>query len=512
MLIELTILSAFFGGLFILLSSNENSPKLSFYLSLVPLLGTLIMWLNFDGSGNALISGSTIAFETYVSWMSLGPYSLNWHVGIDGISMPLLLLTSILTPLAILSAWTPITHRKSQFYGLILLIEAALFGVFVAFDFFVWFIFWEAVLIPMYFLIAIWGGTKRKRAAIKFFIYTNVASLIMFIGFIALIFGLGDSIQSLDLIEVSAALQADKLGGLGLLDSHTLKSMAFLAMFIGFGVKVPIVPFHTWLPEAHVEAPTPVSVILAGVLLKMGTYALLRFNFTLLADVAQKWASMIALVAVISVIYGAFLALAQTDLKRIIAYSSISSMGYVLLGLTTYTVYGLGGATFQMISHGLLSGLLFMSVGLIYNATHTRSIEDLSGLADRMPITSVIFIVGAFGYMGLPLMSGFAAELFIFLGAFGASFPYAKLYTALSMFGIVIVAGYLLLTIQRVFFGPFEVKGNPDLILPQIHDIIPLVIILLIIIALGIAPNIIFEMIQDAVEPLAFLFGGQSNV
>ena len=282
MLIELIILSAFLGGLFILFSPNEKSPKLSFYLSLVPLLGTLIMWLNFDGSGNALLSGSVIAFETYVPWVSLGSYSLSWHVGVDGISMPLILLTSILTPLAILSAWTPITERKSQFYGLILLIEAALFGVFVAFDFFVWFVFWEAVLIPMYFLIAIWGGERRKYAAIKFFIYTNVASLIMFIGFIALIFGLGGSIQSFDLIEISAALQGGKLGGLGLLDPHNLKSIVFLAMFVGFGVKVPIVPFHTWLPDAHVEAPTPASVILAGVLLKMGTYALLRFNFTLL--------------------------------------------------------------------------------------------------------------------------------------------------------------------------------------------------------------------------------------
>ncbi len=512
MLIELVILSAFFSGLFILFSSDENSHKFSFYLSLIPLLGTLIMWINFDGSGNALLNGGKIAFETYVPWLSLGSYSLSWHVGVDGISMPLILLTSILTPLAILSAWTPINERKSQFYGLVLIIEAALFCVFVAFDFFVWFVFWEAVLIPMYFLIAIWGGTRRKYAAIKFFIYTNVASLVMFIGFMALIFGLGDSISSFNLIDISTALHSGQLDGLGFLDASTLKYVAFIALFIGFGVKVPIVPLHTWLPDAHVEAPTPASVILAGVLLKMGTYALLRFNFTLLADVAQKWASIIAIIAAVSVIYGAFLALAQTDLKRIVAYSSISSMGYVLLGLVAYTVYGLGGATFQMISHGLLSGLLFMSVGLIYNATHTRSIEDLSGLADKMPLTSVIFIAGAFGYMGLPLMSGFAAELFIFIGAFGANFPFAKLITAISMFGIVIVAGYLLLTIQRVFFGTFEVKGNPDLALPQIHDLMPLVVILLMIIALGIAPNIFFEMIQDAVEPMVSLLGGISDV
>ena len=334
----------------------------------------------------------------------------------------------------------------------------------------------------------------------------------MFIGFMALIFGLGDSISSFNLIDISTALHSGQLDGLGFLDASTLKYVAFIALFIGFGVKVRIVPLHTWLPDAHVEAPTPASVILAGVLLKMGTYALLRFNFTLLADVAQKWASIIAIIAAVSVIYGAFLALAQTDLKRIVAYSSISSMGYVLLGLVAYTVYGLGGATFQMISHGLLSGLLFMSVGLIYNATHTRSIEDLSGLADKMPLTSVIFIAGAFGYMGLPLMSGFAAELFIFIGAFGANFPFAKLITAISMFGIVIVAGYLLLTIQRVFFGTFEVKGNPDLALPQIHDLMPLVVILLMIIALGIAPNIFFEMIQDAVEPMVSLLGGISDV
>ncbi len=507
-LIELTILSAFIGGLFVFLLSDKNSHKISFYLSLIPLLLGLAMWSSFDGYGNALIEGGKIAFETNMPWVTLGPYALNWHVGVDGISLPLVLLTVILTPLAIMSAWTPIKERQSQFYGLLLIIEAALIGVFIAFDFFVWFIFWEAVLIPMYFLISIWGGTRRKYAAIKFFIYTNVASLLMFIGFIALAFGLGDSINSLDLISMSNALHSNQLGSLGPLDPDTLKYVVFIALFIGFGVKVPIVPFHTWLPDAHVEAPTPASVILAGVLLKMGTYGLLRFNFTLLADVAQKLASLIAIVAVVSIIYGAMLALAQKDLKRIVAYSSISSMGYVLLGLAAFTVYGLGGATFQMISHGLLSGLLFMTVGVVYNSTHTRMTDDLSGLADKMPVTAAIFIAGAFGYMGLPLMSGFAAELFIFIGAFGSNFPFAKLITSISMFGIVIVAGYLLSTIQNVFFGKFEIKGKKDLDLPKLHDIIPLLVLLLIIISLGISPSIIFEMIQQAVQPLVSLLEG----
>ena len=338
---------------------------------------------------------------------------------------------------------------------------------------------------------------------------SNVASLVMFGAFVALVFGLGGSVSSFALPDIATALTQVEPDALSWIDAGTLKTVAFVAMFAGFGVKVPIVLFHTWLPDAHVEAPTPASVILAGVLLKMGTYALLRFNFTMLSGVAADLAVPIAIVAVVSVVYGAMLALAQQDLKRIVAYSSISSMGYVILGLVAYTTYGVGGATFQMVSHGLLSGLMFMSVGVIYNVTHTRMVGDLSGIADRMPVTAAVFVAGAFGYMGLPLMSGFAAEVFVFLGAFGSTvLPDAPLFTAAAMFGIVIVAGYLLFAMQRALFGEYRVDTDHDAHGAARHDLVALVIAVLLVVALGVAPELLYGMIQDAANPIVALLRG----
>ena len=510
MLLEALLASVLLGAGIVALAPNRYAGKLAAVLSLIPLAGSLYLWSAFDGVANALLSGGEPAFETTIAWIDLAGYSLQWHVGLDGVSLPLVVLTTILTTAAIVSAWTPIDERESQFYALVLLLEAGLLGVFAALDFFLWFVFWEVVLVPMYFLIAIWGGPRRKYAAIKFFVYTNVASLAMFIGFIALVFGLGSDVTTLGLPEITQALQEPgALGEFAGLGPGALKGAAFIAMFAGFAVKVPMVPFHTWLPDAHVEAPTPVSVLLAGVLLKMGTYALLRFNFTMLPDVAKANAEIIAIFAVVSVIYGALLALAQRDLKRIVAYSSISSMGYVLLGLIAYTVHGVGGATFQMISHGFISGLMFMVVGVIYNQTHTRMVGDMSGLADRMPVAVGIFVAAAFGYMGLPLMSGFAAEVLIFLGAFPSTvLPGAPIFTALAMFGIVIVAGYLLLAMQRTLFGPYALETDYELGRAPLHDIAPLVVLLACVIALGVAPDLFYGMIQDAVSPILDLGGG----
>ncbi|GKZ13823.1 NuoM family protein [Haladaptatus sp. T7] len=510
-LLAVTLVSAFA----VFLAPDKIAGKLAFVLSLLPAAGSIWMYSDFNGSGNALLGGK-LAFEETFKWVTFGPYALNWHVGLDGISMPLLVLTAVLTPLAILAAWTPIQSRQSQFFGLMLFMEMSLLGVFSALDFFIWFIFWEMVLVPMYFLIGIWGGPRRKYAAIKFFVYTNVASLLMFIGFIALVFGLGDSITSLDMPVIAQALNDGQLGSLGGVGAGTLKALAFFAMFIGFGVKVPIVPFHTWLPDAHVEAPTPVSIMLAGVMLKMGTYALLRFNFTMLPGVAKDYAFIIALVAVVSVIYGALLALAQSDLKRIVAYSSVSSMGYVILGLVAFNMYGVGGATFQMVAHGLISGLMFMAVGVIYNTTHTRMVSDMSGLADKMPITVAVFVAGAFGYMGLPLMAGFAAEFFIFVGAFHSTVLAGTvagtnglaLFTGAAMFGIVIVAGYLLFAMQRTLFGPFRLETDYEVGRASFHDVAPLVVLILLVILLGVQPNIFYHMIQDAVGEMALLAGG----
>ncbi|MFP8953027.1 complex I subunit 4 family protein [Natrialbaceae archaeon A-arb3/5] len=508
MMIEALIAVALLGALATFIAPNRIAGKLAFAISLIPAAISLWMFATFDGSGNALLAGD-LAFESQFEWIQLGEYAISWFVGLDGISMPLVVLTTILISLAIVSSWTPIDERESQFYGLVLFIEANLIGVFAALDFFLWFIFWEAVLIPMYLLIGIWGGPRRKYAAIKFFVYTNVASLLMFGAFIALVFGLGDSVTSFALPEITAAMLDGGLDSLFGVGGTTLASIIFVAMFIGFAVKVPIVPFHTWLPDAHVEAPTPASVLLAGVLLKMGTYALLRFNFTMFPmEVVEPFVIPIAAIAVISVIYGAMLALAQTDLKRIVAYSSVSSMGYVILGLIAYTQFGVGGATFQMVSHGLISGLMFMAVGVIYNATHTRMVTDMSGMADRMPVAVGILIAGAFGYMGLPLMSGFYGEFAIFFGSFGSEvLAYAPIFTTLAMFGIVIVAGYLLFAMQRAVFGPYNLETDYEVSRAPLHDVAPMFVLLGLIIALGVAPELIFDMITDAVDPI--LDGGE---
>jgi len=506
MMIEALIAVTLLSAVVVLAAPERWAAKLAFALSLLPLAGSLWMYSTFDATGNALLNGS-LAFETQAAWITLGQYDIGWHVGMDGISMALVALTTVLMPLALLSAWTPIDERKSQFYGMMLFMEASLIGVFTALDFFAWFVFWEFVLVPMYFLIGIWGGPRRKYAAIKFFVYTNVASLVMFIAFIALVFA--TPVHTLDMPAIAQALRAGEVSSLGGIAPQTLTFIAFIAMFAGFAVKVPMVPFHTWLPDAHVEAPTPVSVILAGVLLKMGTYALLRFNFTMLPDVAHALAIPIAILAVVSVIYGAMLALAQSDLKRIVAYSSISSMGYVILGLVAWNMYGLGGATFQMVAHGLISGLMFMSVGVIYNVAHTRMVGDLSGIADRMPVTSAVFVAAAFGYMGLPLMAGFAGELFIFLGGMQSTIlPGAQLFTALAMFGIVIVAGYLLFAMQRVLFGPFRADTEYEIVPAAFHDKAAIVVLILLVILLGTAPDLFYGMIQEAVKPILAVGGG----
>ncbi|WP_247731403.1 complex I subunit 4 family protein [Halovivax limisalsi] len=512
MMIELLLAVAFAGAAVTFLAPNRIAGKLALLVSLLPAGISLWLFAAFDGSGNALLGGD-LAFESQATWFSLGQYDVSWFVGLDGISLPLVVLTTVLTTLAILSSWTPIDERESQFYGLVLFIEANLLGVFVALDFFLWFIFWEAVLIPMYLLIGIWGGPRRKYAAVKFFVYTNVASLVLFGAFVAFVFGMGGDVSSFSLPEITQAFHDGGLVGNAYgIEAPLLASIIFVALFLGFAVKVPVVPFHTWLPDAHVEAPTPASVLLAGVLLKMGTYALLRFNFTMFPEQVEAFAIPIAAIAGISVIYGALLALAQTDLKRIVAYSSVSSMGYVILGLVAATQFGVSGATFQMVSHGLISGLMFMAVGVVYNATHTRMVTDMSGLAQKMPVAVWIFVAGAFGYMGLPLMSGFFAEFSIFYGAFGSDLlAYAPLFTAIAMFGIVIVAGYLLFAMQRSLFGPYALETDYEIGRAPVHDIAPMLILLGLIVVLGVAPETIFDRITDAADPIVDLYAADGT-
>lgn len=505
MIIEALIAVCLAGAIAVFLAPDEFAGQLSFLVSLVPLFGSFWLFFQFEGTGNALFAAGNRLFETQLQLISLGTYDVHWHVGIDGISLPLIIMTTILITASIVSAWHPIDKRQSEFYGLILLTEASLIGVFAILDFFVWFLFWEAALVPMFLLIGVWGGPRRKYAAMKMLLYTNLASLVMFLGFIGLLVGL--PVESFSLIEVTEALHAGELTGRFGLSAGMLATVAFFAMFVGFATKIPMVPLHTWLPDAHVQAPSPVSVILAGALLKMGTYAMLRFNFTMLPEVARANAELIALIAVISMVYGAIVGMAQDDLKRIIAYLSIASMGYVVLGLVAFTVLGMGGATFQMVSHGFLSGMLFMGVGVIYHTTHTRQLADLSGLLKRLPVAVGLFLLGTFGYMGMPLLSGFPAEVFIFVGVFGADvLAWSMIFTGIGIAGYVIVTRYLLYEMQHTLVGPVAL-ADVSLDRTTIEEAAPLVFLFVFIVILGVFPDAIFDMIQNATEPL--IAGGE---
>jgi NADH-quinone oxidoreductase subunit M len=489
---------------YVALAGSLASLALAAYVWLVP----------YDASGNALLAPNEAALVERVPWFEIGGYEVEYLVGLDGVSMPLVLLTTLLVTAAIASARDAIHEREAGFYALVLLLESALIGVFAALDFFAFYVFWEAVLIPMYFLIAVWGGPRRKYAAMKFFVYTNLASLVMFVGVIALY--LTANVADTSMMSLTAALHEGAVTGAFGLSPETLRLAAFLALFVGFAVKVPVVPFHTWLPDAHVEAPTPVSVILAGVLLKMGTYALFRFNFTMLPETAAALALPLALVGVVSVIYGALLAMAQTDLKRIVAYSSISSMGYVVIGLAAYTTYSVGGAVFQMVSHGLISALMFTVVGAVYHETGTREVGELSGLAGRAPLVAGVFVASAFAYMGLPGMSGFPAELFVFLGGMSSTtVPYAPVVVATAMFGIVLVAGYLLFAMQRVLFGEFRVgsesavaDGGVSVTDASLSEAVPMLVLLAVILALGVQPDIVYDAVQTSTDAVADVVGG----
>ena len=495
------------------LSGGDYTKYAAFVGSLVPLGVSAYVWqVPFERAGNALTDPEQTQLVERIPWFEVSGYEVEYLVGLDGVSMPLVLLTTLLTTTAIMSAWPSIEDRQGGFYALVLFLEAALVGVFVTLDFFAFYVFWEGVLIPMYFLIAVWGGERRRYAAMKFFVYTNIASLVMFIGVVALY--LNANVADLSMMSLTAALHQDALTGAFGISAGTLRVAAFLALFVGFAVKVPVVPFHTWLPDAHVEAPSPVSVLLAGVLLKMGTYALLRFNFTMLPDVAAAFAVPLAVVGVVSVIYGAFLAMAQTDLKRIVAYSSISSMGYVIVGLTAYTGYSVGGATFQMVSHGLISGLMFTVVGVVYHEADTRDLGELSGLMSRTPLVAGVFVASAFAYMGLPGMSGFAAEVFVFIGSMSSkTLPYAAVIVPAAMFGIVLVAGYLLFAAQRVLFGEFRVgkpreaaaDGGEMMTDASLTEALPMLVLLAAIVALGIQPEIAYDMIEASTASLVEL-------
>ncbi len=407
-------------------------------------------------------------FGEVVPWIARP--SISYAVGIDGISLWLVLLTTLLTPICVVCSWTAIKSRVREFMIALLVMETAMVGVFCALNFVLFYIFWEAMLIPMYLLIGVWGGPNRIYAAIKFFLYTLAGSLLLLIAIIVLYFQGG---QTFDILALSRA----QYGG-------PLQTWLFWAFFVAFAVKVPMFPFHTWLPDAHVEAPTAGSVILASVLLKMGAYGFLRFSLPMLPDASVRFTPVVLVLSVIAILYGAYMALAQSDLKKLIAYSSVSHMGFVTLGIFVINTQGVEGALLQMLNHGITTGGLFLCVGLIYERTHSRQIADNGGLSKPMPRYAACLVIFALSSLGLPGTNSFVGEFLVLVG----SFLYNKSVAVLATLGIILAAVYLLWMVQRIAFGvPTEKTATlTDLNWCEMATLVPLIILIFWI---GVFPN-----------------------
>ncbi len=461
---------------------------------MVDFLLSLPLWFAFDrnGRGENLFQFQEGPFE----WIPA--IGVNYHFGIDGMALLLVLLTTLLGVLAVVSSWSAIEHREKEYYIFMLLLQTGMLGVFMAMDFFLFYVFWEVMLVPMYFLIGIWGGARKLYAAIKFFLYTLAGSVLMLLGILAVYFynstgllgyeGLGNpqTFSVLKFHEIGASMPAE------------LQFWVFLAFFVGFAIKVPMFPFHTWLPDAHVEAPTAGSVILAGVLLKMGTYGFIRFSIPILPDATVELLPWMAGLSIVGIVYGGLVAMAQKDMKKLVAYSSVSHMGFVMLGLFALNGPGLNGGIIQMINHGLSTGALFLLVGIVYERRHTRAIAEYGGISAVMPIYATIFLIITMSSIGLPALNGFIGEFTILVGAFNRTWWWA----VFAALGIVLGAAYMLWMYQRVFFGPItnsENKNLKDLSGRELGYLLPLVILCFWI---GLYPKPFFEIIK---EPVAYI-------
>ena len=412
----------------ILLVEEALAKWVALGVSSLVFLVSLPLWILFDES--------TPAMQFVESHQWIASPSINYTVGVDGISLPLVILTTLLTPLCVLISWTAIETRVREFMISLLVMETATLGVFVSLDFVLFYVFWETMLIPMYLLIGIWGGPNRVYAAIKFFLYTLAGSVLLLVAIIVLYFYAGK--ESFDILTLSDAEYP-----------AWLQAWLFWAFFAAFAVKVPMFPFHTWLPDAHVEAPTAGSVMLASVLLKLGAYGFLRFSLPMLPNATQQFTSVVLFLSVVAIIYGAYMAFAQADLKKLIAYSSVSHMGFVTLGIFVLNAQGIEGAILQMVNHGITTGALFLCVGIVYERTHSREIADNSGLAAFMPVYASFLVIFALSSVGLPGMNSFVGEFFVLLGAF----LWSKAVATAAALGVILAAAYILWMLQRVIYG-----------------------------------------------------------
>jgi NADH-quinone oxidoreductase subunit M len=448
-------------------------------VSLLTLLASLhLPWYFVRGQ-------SGFQFEENVSWIAHP--NIHYHMGIDGISLWLVILTTFLMPLCVLISWKSIDHQVKEFFVLMLVLETAMIGVFMALDLFLFYFFWEATLIPMALLIGMYGHGRKIYAAVKFFLYTMIASVFM----LAAIIWLYARTGSFDFVTIQAAIQNGQVAGIG-----QAALWLFLGFFVAFAVKVPLFPVHTWLPDAHVEAPTAGSVLLAGVLLKMGTYGLLRFNVGLFPDQARRNAPWIMTLAIIGIIYGALVAMIQPNIKRLVAYTSVSHLGFVVLGIFSFTQMGVDGAVYQMLNHGVSTGALFMLLGMIYDRRHTYDISEYGGLATPMPIYAVFFAFVMLSSVGLPLMNGFIGEFLILSGAFQAK----QIYGILAATGVIWSACYLLWMYQRVFYGEVTNPKNKTLRDLDAREQVSLWPLVVASIVMGVAPMLWLHSIDPSVS------------
>jgi NADH-quinone oxidoreductase subunit M len=471
--------------------------------SLVPLGAALVVVARFDRTFSLSSGNGGVQLVQHAVWIP--SFGVEYYVGVDGLSVTMVLLTALISTIAIIASFG-IDKQVRGYFALLLLLETGMLGTFVALDFFLFYIFWELMLVPMYFLIGIWGGPRKEYAAIKFFLYTLVGSILILIAMIGLYVHSSPTMlvdgtparHSFDLLKLAYDNDwaAKSLTLFGLSFTHVV----WVALFIGFAIKIPMFPLHTWLPDAHVEAPTAVSVILAGVLLKMGAYGILRVNFAILPEATQWAATTMAVFGAINIVYGGLCAFAQADLKRLVAYSSVSHMGFCLVGMAAFTQAGMSGAMLQMFNHGTITAMLFLLVGVLYDRAHTREIDRFGGLASQMPRYAALFGFAFMASLGLPGLSGFIGELLVFLGAFAAH----RIVVAVAMSGVVITAAYHLWALQRVQLGRWNEAWRdraqfPDLTAREMLTLVPLAAIVLV---LGFWPLPLLSLAQSSLDDL----------
>lgn len=459
----------------------------SVIFSLPPML--ISFWLTWDYFFQHAASSAMAYVEGPFSWIPA--LNVEYYLGVDGISVPMLFLTGLLSTISLIASFG-INKRVKEYFAFFLLLEAGMMGVFCALDFFLFYVFWEIMLVPMYFLIGVWGGPRKEYAAIKFFLYTLFGSIFMLVAILILYFtSEPHTLNIMTLIEQGSTLP------------YALQMVCFIFFFIAFAIKVPVWPFHTWLPDAHVEAPTAVSVILAGVLLKMGTYAMLRISWPMFPEALRTLSFWIALLGAIAIIYGSLVSMAQKDLKKLVAYSSVAHMGYCMLALAAFSsVTAIAGCMFQMVSHGLITGALFLLVGVIYDRAHTREIAAFGGLGVKVPVYTGIMVMFSMAALGLPGMSGFVSEFMVFVGAFSQLNKYL---VGISVLGVVLGAAYMLRMVQRVFLGEFDLAKWGDLTDINLREIITVAPLALLTLYVGIYPKPLSELMEATLQNLVNL-------